>query len=84
MRSGLFRIGVAMGLVLVAFAIFGPTIAPFDPTEPVSPHLAEPTPPGMDWEMWLGPAPWAPYNSKRCSGDFATTGGSWRSLLPEA
>jgi hypothetical protein len=42
---------------------------------------AEPTPPGMDWDMWLGPAPWAPYNAKRCSGDFATTGGSWRSYL---
>jgi len=23
---------------------------------------AEPVPPGLDWEMWLGPAPWRPYN----------------------
>ena len=23
---------------------------------------AEPVPEGMDWEMWLGPAPWRPYN----------------------
>jgi predicted dehydrogenase len=23
---------------------------------------AEPVPPGVDWEMWLGPAPWRPYN----------------------
>jgi hypothetical protein len=22
----------------------------------------EPVPPGMDWDMWLGPAPWRPYN----------------------
>jgi len=36
-------------------------------------------PDDMDWEMWLGPAPWAPYNSKRCDGNFSTSGGSWRS-----
>ena len=35
----------------------------------------------MDWEMWLGPAPWAPYNSKRCDGNFSTSGNSWRSYL---
>jgi hypothetical protein len=35
----------------------------------------------MDWEMWLGPAPWAPYNSKRCDGNFNTSGGSWRSYI---
>jgi hypothetical protein len=23
---------------------------------------AEPVPAGMDWDMWLGPAPWRPYN----------------------
>ena len=23
---------------------------------------AEPVPEGLDWEMWLGPAPWVPYN----------------------
>lgn len=22
-------------------------------------------PPGVDWEMWLGPAPWAPYSDER-------------------
>lgn len=28
---------------------------------------AENCPDTMDWEMWLGPAPWAPYNPKRLS-----------------
>jgi len=27
---------------------------------------AQPVPPGLDWEMWLGPAPWAPYHRDRC------------------
>jgi hypothetical protein len=42
---------------------------------------AEETPADIDWDMWLGPAPWAPYNAQRCSGNFATTGGSWRSYV---
>lgn len=42
---------------------------------------AETTPPDIDWEMWLGPAAWAPYNAARCSGSFATDGGSWRSYV---
>lgn len=25
-----------------------------------------PVPEGLDYEMWLGPAPWAPYDEKRC------------------
>ena len=39
----------------------------------------EPVPDTMDWDLWLGPAPWAPYNSKRCDGSFNITGNSWRS-----
>jgi predicted dehydrogenase len=27
---------------------------------------AQPVPPGLDWDRWLGPAPWAPYNRDRC------------------
>ncbi|MCA9209367.1 MAG: hypothetical protein KDA55_13470 [Planctomycetales bacterium] len=42
---------------------------------------AEDTPSDIDWEMWLGPAPWAPYNSKRCDGNFGTSGNSWRSYV---
>jgi hypothetical protein len=40
---------------------------------------AETQPDDIDWDLWLGPAPWAPYNSKRCDGNFGTSGGSWRS-----
>jgi len=25
---------------------------------------AEPVPPGLDWELWLGPAPWRPFNHR--------------------
>ncbi len=39
----------------------------------------EPIPEGFDWDMWLGPAPWAPYHPYRCSGSFAINGTSWRS-----
>ena len=34
----------------------------------------------IDWDLWLGPAPWAPYNAKRCSGSFSINGASWRSF----
>ncbi len=34
----------------------------------------------IDWDMWLGPAPWGPYNSKRCSGSYSIDGASWRSF----
>ncbi len=37
-------------------------------------------PAGFDWDMWLGPAPWAPYHPHRCSGSFAINGTSWRSF----
>ncbi len=37
-------------------------------------------PRGMDWDMWLGPAPWAPYHPYRCSGSYDINGTSWRSF----
>jgi len=37
------------------------------------------TPPDIDWDLWLGPAPWQPYNPGRCDGNFGTGGNSWRS-----
>ena len=41
----------------------------------------QPIPAGFDWDMWLGPAPWAPYNKARCDGNFSTSGNSWRSYI---
>lgn len=52
--------------------------------DPLSTHCnlpAETVPDTIDWDMWLGPAPWAPYNSKRCDGNFGTRGNSWRSYI---
>lgn len=37
----------------------------------------EPVREGLDWDRWLGPAPWQPYNAERCSGDY---GGGWRQI----
>jgi predicted dehydrogenase len=37
----------------------------------------QPVPEGLDWDRWLGPAPWGHYNSERCSGNY---GGGWRRL----
>ena len=28
----------------------------------------EPVPRGLDWDLWLGPAPWAPYSPQRYAG----------------
>jgi len=30
----------------------------------------EPIPPEFDYDMWLGPAPWAPYHNQRCHYQF--------------
>jgi len=30
----------------------------------------QPVPPGFDYEMWLGPAPWAPYTFERCTRNW--------------
>jgi predicted dehydrogenase len=43
---------------------------------PPAPSLAEqPIPAGFDYDRWLGPTPWRPYNESRVKGDF---GGGWR------
>jgi hypothetical protein len=39
---------------------------------------AEPVPEGMDWDLWLGPAPWAPYHPHRCGGAYGLGGKGWR------
>ena len=39
-----------------------------------------PVPEGFDWDMWLGPAPFAPYHPHRMSGSFNIAGNAcWRS-----
>ncbi|HYC72089.1 MAG TPA: Gfo/Idh/MocA family oxidoreductase [Opitutaceae bacterium] len=30
----------------------------------------EPVPPGLDWDRWLGPAPWRPYSAVGCHYNF--------------
>jgi hypothetical protein len=45
-------------------------VGPF-PTDCNKP--GEPIPDGFDWDMWLGPAPWAPYHPHRCSGSYRST-----------
>ena len=49
------------------------------PSQPC--YLAgQPVPESMDWDLWLGPAPWAPYHPYRCSGSYNINGTSWRSF----
>ncbi len=36
----------------------------------VKPVPDEPVPAGLDWERWLGPAPYVPYNPLRCHIEF--------------
>ncbi|MHC4086541.1 MAG: Gfo/Idh/MocA family protein [Planctomycetota bacterium] len=33
-------------------------------------HAYQPTPAGVDWDMWLGPAPWRPYHPGLIRGGF--------------
>jgi len=42
------------------------------PTRPGSdkPWSPRPAPPELDYELWLGPAPWAPYHPDRCHYKF--------------
>lgn len=50
----------------------GPSVPCYLPGEPV--------PAGLDWDMWLGPAPYAPYHPYRVSGSYNINGTSWRSF----
>ncbi|MBE3069294.1 MAG: Gfo/Idh/MocA family oxidoreductase, partial [Planctomycetes bacterium] len=56
-------------LLTVNVGVGGPSQEKYLPEEPI--------PPGMEWELWQGPAPWKPYNGERCSGDY---GGGWRQI----
>ena len=44
-------------------------ILPRQPTVPGDP-TPQPVPPELDWEMWLGPAPFAPYTKDRAHFNF--------------
>lgn len=48
-------------------------------------QVEQPVPPGFDYDMWLGPAPWTPYTFERCTrqwtliSDYSLgcVGGAW-------
>jgi predicted dehydrogenase len=42
---------------------------------PAQPFPEEPTPPGLDWDMWLNQAAWRPYNAEWRGGWQDMTGG---------
>ncbi len=47
------------------------TIRTFVPAgSAIAPQPEMPVPPGFDYNLWLGPAPWAPYTEKRCHFNF--------------
>jgi hypothetical protein len=51
--KGVFTIWMKTGVPTI-----GPSYVPLDPALP-----AEPTPDGLDWNLWVGPASWRAYNS---------------------
>ncbi len=55
------EVGIGPGFKPVGGA---PAVNQIDPQPP------EPVPEGFDYEMWLGPAPWAPYTANRCHWNF--------------
>jgi predicted dehydrogenase len=55
-----------LGQVKSVFTIWGKTSVPTvgDSYVSLDPALStEPTPEGLDWDLWVGPAVWRPYNS---------------------
>ncbi|MBI5864065.1 MAG: Gfo/Idh/MocA family oxidoreductase [Planctomycetes bacterium] len=65
----LVRSGKIGRLIKVNVGIGGPSREKYFTPQPVRE--------GLDWERWLGPAPWQPYHPERCSGDY---GGGWRHI----
>ena len=61
------------GVKTIDIAVGGPSMPCFLP--------AQDAPPDIDWNLWLGPAPWEPYNPGRCDGNYGTGGNSWRSYV---
>jgi predicted dehydrogenase len=65
----LVRNGRIGKLLTVNVGVEGPSGEKYLPEQPVRE--------GLDWDRWLGPAPWQPYNPERCSGDYS---GGWRHI----
>ena len=42
------------------------------------PAQGSPEKDGVDWDMWLGPAPWAPYHPYRCGAAYGLGGKGFR------
>jgi predicted dehydrogenase len=61
-----------LGKIKEVYASVGGTSRPCPYTN------AEPIPAGYDYEMWLGPAPKAPYHSKRVCGSYNCSKDAWR------
>ncbi len=64
------RSGVAGEIKEVYVDVGGPSRLCFYPGQPI--------PKDLDWQMWLGPAPDAPYHPWRCSGAYGLGGKGWR------
>ena len=45
-------------------------VGPWNKSGPEGAWEPMPVPEGFDYEMWLGPAPWAPYHKDRCLYNF--------------
>ncbi|MCX7886047.1 MAG: Gfo/Idh/MocA family oxidoreductase [Verrucomicrobiae bacterium] len=58
---GFIRAG-KLGRIKQVFTIWGKSGDSYLPGDPVLP--AEPVPEGLDWDLWVGPAPWRPYNHR--------------------
>jgi len=69
LACSLIRSGRIGKLLKVNVGVGGPSSEAYLPEQPVRE--------GLDWERWLGPAPWQPYNEERCSGSYS---GGWRHI----
>ena len=55
-----------LGQIKQVLTDVGPNNAYLEDTVPKGAWKPTPVPEGFDYEMWLGPVPWAPYHKDRC------------------